>query len=171
MTRPWVRLVLVSAGLAALAAAGLFLWSSQSRSRAADQSLRLATDASRRAIVDAADLRAAQQAYVAAGQGADFWFARVSSLSKDLDDVLTVFRGHLSSNEALAAADTAAGALQDFQQVDAHAREYTRARQLSQASDVIFGDGFELTQKLTTALTQAMSAESVAHDAAAAEAQ
>jgi hypothetical protein len=95
----------------------------------------------------------------------------VSALSKDLDDVLTVFRAHLSSAEALAAADTAAGALQDFQQVDRRAREYAHARQLSQASDIVFADGFELTQKLTGALTQAITAEAVAHDAATAEAR
>ena len=171
MARLWVRLVLVFAGLAALAAAGALDWSSQTRTNTADARLRLATDASRHALIDASDLRAAQQAYVAVGQGEDFWFARVSALSKDLDDVLTVFRAHLSSAEALAAADTAAGALQDFQQVDRRAREYAHARQLSQASDIVFGDGFELTQKLTGALTQAITAEAVAHDAATAEAR
>ena len=171
MARLWVRLVLVFAGLAALAAAGALDWSSQTRTNSADARLRLATDASRHALIDASDLRAAQQAYVAVGQGEDFWFARVTALSKDLDDVLTVFRTHLSSAEALVAADTAASALQDFQQVDRRAREYAHARQLSQASDIVFGDGFELTQRLTSALTQAITAEAVAHDAATAEAR
>ncbi len=169
MTRPWARLALVLAGLAAIAAAGFVVWSPLASTRASDTSLRLASEASRRAVVDAADLRAAQQAYVAVGQGEDFWFARVAALSKDLDDVLAVFRGHLSSSEALAAAGDAAAALQDFQQVDAHAREYTHARQLAQASDVIFGDGFDLTQKLTAAVTRAITAEAVSHDADAAQ--
>jgi hypothetical protein len=35
-----------------------------------------------------AELRAAQQAYVAAGQGQDFWFARVSAIVKDLNGKL-----------------------------------------------------------------------------------
>jgi len=169
MARPWVRLVLVLAGLSALAAAGTFLWSSESRTRAADTSLRLATESGRRALADASDLRAAQQAYVAAGQGEDFWFARVSTLSTDLDDVLSILKRQLASAEALADADAAAAALQDFQQVDKRAREFTRARQITQASDVIFGDGFELTQKLTASVTQAVSAEAVARDAAAAQ--
>jgi len=171
MGRAWLRLVLVFAGVAALAVAGTFLWSSESQTRTSEASLRLAADAGRRALVDAADLRAAQQAYVVVGQSEDFWFARVDALSKDLDDVLTVFKSHLSSPEALNAADTAATALQDFRQLDKRAREYAHAGQLPQASDVIFGDGFELTQKLTTALTQAVTAESVAHDAAAAAAR
>ena len=169
MTRPWVRLVLVFAGLAALAAAGYVVWASESRVRATTEALRLAADANRRALLDASDLRAAQQSYVAVGQGEDFWVARVAALSQDLDEVLSVFRTHLSSTEALAAADTAAGVLRDFQQVDKRAREYTHARQLSQASDVIFGDGFDLTRKLTTSIADAMSAENVAYDAGAAQ--
>jgi hypothetical protein len=168
MTRLRARLALVLAGLAAIAAASFVVWSSLASTRASETSLRLATEASRRAIVDAADLRAAQQAYVAVGQGEDFWFARVGALSKDLDEVLAVFKGHLSSGEALAAAGDAAAALQDFQQVDAHARDYTHGRQLAQASDVIFGDGFDLTQKLTAAVTRAITAEAVAYDADAA---
>ena len=103
MTRPWVRLVLVCAGLAAMAAAGFVIWSSESRVRAESAAERQAADAGRRALADAAELRSAQQAYVAVGQGEDFWFARVSALSKDLDDVLAVFKRHLVSPEALAA--------------------------------------------------------------------
>src|SRR6478752_144325 len=103
MTRPWVRLALVCVGLAAIAAAGLSIWSFESRIRSSESSLRLAADAGRRALADASDLRAAQQAYVAVGQGEDFWFTRVSALTKDLDDVLAVFKTHAASPEAVAA--------------------------------------------------------------------
>src|SRR5690242_20341492 len=147
MTRPWVRLVLVFAGVAAIAAAGFVVWSSETRARAAASSFALAADTGRRALADAADLRAAQQAYVAVGLGEDFWVARVSALTDDLEGILGVFRTHVSSPEALASADTAASTLGDFRQVDKRAREYTHARQLPQASDVIFGDGFDLTKK------------------------
>jgi hypothetical protein len=165
MGRPWVRLVLMFTGLAAIAAAGFLIWSSESQTRAAGATLRLAEDAGRRAQADAAQLRSAQQGYVAVGQGEDFWFARVDALSSDLDDVLSLLRRHLASPEALASADTAAGALRDFQQIDQRARDYTRGTQLSQASDVIFGDGFEVAEKLSTAIAGALSAEKVAYDA------
>ena len=161
--------MLVFAGVAAMAAAGFVVWSSEARGRAAARSFALANDTSGRALADAADLRAAQQAYVAVGQGEDFWVARVSSLTEDLEGILGVFRTHLSSPDALASADTATSALRDFQQVDTRAREYTHARQLPQASDVIFGDGFDLTKKLTASIAAAISAENVAFDAAAAE--
>jgi hypothetical protein len=166
MTRPWLRLALVFAGLAAIAAAGLLTWSPESRVRAAEAALRQADDAGRGALADAADLRAAQQAYVAVGQGEDFWFARVAALSKDFDDVLSIFKSHLASHEAMLAADEAAAAIQSFSQIDARAREYTRARQLQQASDVIFGDGFDVSQKLSAAVTRALTAEHIAYDAA-----
>jgi hypothetical protein len=171
MTRPWVRLALVLAGLAAMAAAGLLTWSAESRARAASTALRQADEAARRALTDASDLRAAQQAYVAVGQGEDFWFARVAALSKDVDDVLTIFKGHLASQDAVLAADEAAAAIQNFTQIDTRAREYTRARQLQQASDVIFGDGFDVTQKLAAAVARALTAEHVAFDAAAGQLQ
>lgn len=169
MSRLWARCALAFAGLAAIAAAGFALWSAQTRTNASETSLRIATDAGHRALAAVSDLRAAQQAYVAVGQGEDFWFARVASLTADLDDVLTLFKRHLTSDEALAAAGDAIGALQGFQQVDKRAREYTRAHQLGQASDVIFGDGFDLSQKLTSSITRALSVEAVKHDAATAE--
>jgi hypothetical protein len=168
MARPWVRLVLVFAGLAAIAAAGLLTWTAESHARAADEALRQADDTGRRALADASELRAAQQAYVAVGQGEDFWFARVTSLGKDLDEVLAIFKGHLASPEAIAAADEAAAVIQDFHQVDARARDLTHGQQLAQAADVIFGDGFEVTQKVTAAITRAVTAEHVARDANAA---
>lgn len=166
MGRPWVRIVVVLAGLGAIAAAAVLTWSAEFHARSTDAALRQAEDAGRRALVDASELRAAQQAYVAEGQGEDFWFARVAALGKDLDEVLAIFKGHLASPEALADADEAIAALQDFHQVDARARDLSHSRQLAQASDVIFGDGFDVTQKLTAAIARALTAERVARDAA-----
>src|SRR5262245_34148801 len=135
MARPWVRLVLVFTALATIAAAGFFTWSAESRARDLDAALTQAEDAGGRALTAGFELRAAQQAYVAVGQGDDFWFARVDAIGKDLDEVLAIFKSHLASPEAVAAADEAAAVMQDFHQVDGRAREVTRARQLAQASD------------------------------------
>ena len=169
MARAWLRVVLVLAGLAAIAAAGFFTWSAESRARGLDATLAQADDEGHRALTDALELRAAQQSYVASGQGEDFWFARVDALGKDLDEVLAIFKGHLASPEAVAAVDEGAAVMQDFRQVDAHARELTHGRQLSQASDVVFGDGFDVTRKLAAAVSRALTAERVARDAAIAQ--
>ena len=169
MARPWVRLVLVLAGFAAIAAAGLLTSSAESRARGADAAFREAEEAGRRALADAMELAGAQQAYVAAGQGQDFWVARVTALARDLDEVLAVFKGHLAAAEAVASADEAAAIMQDFRQVDARARDLAHGGQLAQASDVLFGDGFEVARKLSAAITRAATAERVGHDAAVAQ--
>jgi hypothetical protein len=168
MARSWVRVVLLVTALAAIAAAGLVTWSGESQIRAADAALRQAEAAGGRALANAFELRAAQQAYVALGQGEDFWFARVTALGNDLDEVLAIFKGHLSSPEAVAAVDEAAAVMQDFRQVDVRARDFTHGRQLAQASDVIFGDGFDVTRKLTAAIARGVTSERVASDADAA---
>ena len=89
MTRLPVRLLLLVVCLAALGSAAYFTWSSEQR----HPPRRLPRATLRRVIARAAgiavaDLRAAQQSYVAVGQGEDFWFARVLAIRKDLDDKL-----------------------------------------------------------------------------------
>ena len=107
--------------------AAFLTWSSEQHLRLDDG---LARDASittaRAAGVAVADLRAAQQAYVAVGQGEDFWFARVLAIRKDLDDKLAELKSLAIAPEAVTALDDAAGALQDFVQMDLRARDYTR---------------------------------------------
>src|SRR5689334_5940783 len=117
MARAWVRVMLVFVGLAAIAAAGVFTWSAESRARRLDTALAQSEDAGRRALSDASELRSAQQAYVAEGQGEAFWFARVDALGKDFDEVLALFRGHLASPEAVAAADEALAFTQNFRRI------------------------------------------------------
>src|SRR4029078_387183 len=162
MARAWVRVVLVFAGLAAIAVAGVFTWSAESRARGVDAAVAQSEDAGSRALSDAAELRNAQQAYVAVGQGEAFWFARVDAIGKDVDDVLAIFKGHLASPEAVAAADEAAAFTQNFHRIDGRARELVHAKQIAQASDVIFGDGFDVGQKLSAAIARGITAERIA---------
>jgi len=110
-------------------------------------------------------LRAAQQAYVATGQGEDFWAARVTSTLATVKEGLTTLRGAAISTDAQAALDAAAGAIQDFAQMDARARTYVRGNQNILASDMIFSNGNELTDAAVGALEKAASAEQVARAA------
>ena len=146
MSRLPVRLTLLLACVAAVGYAAFLLWSSESHIRAADTSSREFQAASRTTSLSVAELRAAQQAYVAVGQGQDFWFARVSAIVKDLNDKLSTLKPLAATPEAMAALDDAAGALQDFEQMDKRARDYARDHQLALASDVVFTDGFDLTK-------------------------
>ena len=115
---------------------------------------------------DILELRAAQQAYVATGQGQDFWAARVTSALGGLRDGLTALRASAGSPEAQSSVDAALGSLQDFSQMDVRARDYVRTGQKVLASDMIFSNGTELTQGALTAIDKAIASEQLARDAA-----
>ena len=70
MTRLSVRLTLLLACVAAIGYAAFLTWSTERQVRLADDSSRQFTTTARAASVGVAELRAAQQAYVAVGQGA-----------------------------------------------------------------------------------------------------
>ena len=159
MTRLSVRLALVIVCLAASFSAAFLVWTSEQQLRTAQEASRAFTAAALAARVAASDLRGAQQGYVAAGQGPDFWFARVTAIANDLRNDLASLKSLASSPEAAIAIDEATGALQDFEQMDHRARDFTRARQLMSASDLIFADGFDVTKKTADAVDRAITAE------------
>ena len=165
MSRLPVRVTLLFACVAAIGYSAFLLWSSETHIRLTDTTTRQFAAGSRAASLDVAELRAAQQAYVAVGQGQDFWFARVSALVKDLGGKVAGLKPSAATPEAVTALDDAMGALQDFEQMDRRARDYARGHQLTLASDLVFTDGFDLTKKAGGALERALTAELVARDA------
>lgn len=169
MTRLPVRFLLLAVCLAAAGSAAYLTWSFEQRIRLDDSRARRFDTLARAAGVAVADLRAAQESYVAVGQGEDFWFARVLAIRKDLDDKLIELKSLATAPEAVTALDDAAGALQDFVQMDLRARDHVRNHQLALASDMVFGDGFDLTKKTGEAVERGAVAESVARDAAVAD--
>jgi len=171
MTRLSIRLLLFVICLAAVGGAAYLLWSS-SRIAANDRTVaRDFVGNAHLATVAIADLRAAQQSYVAVGQGEDFWFARVTAIRKEIDDRIAALRAGARTQETVTDLEAAATALQEFMQMDLRARDLTRGHQLSHASDMIFADGLELTKKAADAVGRALAAETVAGDARAASEQ
>jgi hypothetical protein len=114
------------------------------------------------------ELRAAQQAYVAAGQGEPFWIQKAGTLSVALRDAITTLRSAATSAEAQSAVDNAASALEDFEQMDRRARDYTRNGQKLLASDLIFADGLEITGAIEGSIERARTSETQAREARAA---
>ncbi len=169
MTKLPVRLTLLLACVSAVGYAAFLIWSSGQRVRVADNSARQFHSAARSISVGIAELRAAEQAYVAVGQGEEFWFARVSAILTDLHDQLSAMKSQAAAADAAVAVDDASSALQDFEQMDKRARDYTRNRQLTLASDLLFTDGFDLTRKAGAAVERAVTSELVHHDRAAAD--
>ena len=110
-----------------------------------------------RADVALAELAAAERAYVAPGQGLEFWAAKV-------DDALITARAALGELQAPAAASR----LDDFASMDQRAREYIARGQRALAADLIFADGYEI---LAAARTEAAAAASAAGSTVAASAK
>lgn len=168
MSRMPLRVSLVIVCLAAIATAAGFHWTSSQHSRSDAAALRQFEQHARAASVAIADLRAAQQSYVAAGQGEDFWFAKVTAIRKEIDDRIASMRSVAGAREAVTELEAASAALEDFSQMDIRARDYTRSRQVTLASDMVFADGFELTKKAGDALDRALTAELISRDSGAA---
>lgn len=105
------------------------------------------------------ELRASQQAYVAAGQGEGYWISRVNGQLASLRADLAALSGRVRSAEARSRLTAVSGKLEDFEQLDRRTREYARGGQRLLASDVIFTDGLETTRAAQEELAAARAAE------------
>ena len=121
----------------------------------------------RAAVHGVLDLRSAQQAYVATGQGAQTWAARVSRTFDSVRQNLTALRSSASTPQSQAQYRRGVRGDPGLAQMDTRAREYVRTNQNMLASDMIFSNGGELTDAAVGALDKAMAAETAARSAAA----
>jgi CHASE3 domain sensor protein len=161
------RLALLVLFLVALGVTAFLFRQTEAARRTEVAAAQAFTEKARTAGRDVLELRAAQQAYVATGQGDDFWTARVTAALSRLRDGLGGLRASALSPDAQTSIDAASGSLQDFVQMDARARDYVRTDQKLLASDMIFSNGRELTDAATGAIDKAVTAEVAARMAAA----
>ncbi|HET7220657.1 MAG TPA: hypothetical protein VFJ02_21535, partial [Vicinamibacterales bacterium] len=153
------RLVLLFLFVGALTTTAYLFWKSEAlaSSQAAAAS---AFDASARAAQRALlDVRSDQRGYVSAGQGGDFWAAKVAQNLDAVRRSLAALRASSLSPQAQSLIDEVVGLLDDFGKADKRAVEYTRRDQRLLASDVIFEDGFDLTEGALVSLEHARAAE------------
>jgi CHASE3 domain sensor protein len=165
-----VRLTLLGLFIVASGVAAFTVWTSESRARHDAHDARGFESAALAVERRVLDLRSAQQAYVAAGQGEEFWISKVAAAIADVRSSLDALRAQAASPTSQSVIDNAAGALQDFEQMDRRARGYMRNGQKLLASDLIFADGLEITGAMVASLEQARAAEVQARDAARAAA-
>ena len=111
------------------------------------------------------DFRAAQTGYLATGQGPDFWMRRATDLSGQMGSGLDELRGETTSADARASYDAASAALSDLESIDKRARDSIQGDQRFVASDLIFVDGLEASQRFVTALAAAKTSEAKTADA------
>ena len=146
--------------LTALAAAAFFITSTE-RQLAALRAGGRAFDLHAREVTAAlADLRAAQQAYVAAGQGVAFWIPKVAETADAVGTSIAALRAAAIGTASQSALDEAVATLARFAEVDRRARDYLNSDQLLMAGDVIFSEG---DQTAAAAARQVESARLAEH--------
>lgn len=166
-----VRLALVALFVLAGGVSAYWFWTGESRARHDARAARTFESAAFAVEHGVLDLRAAQQAYVAAGQGDEFWISKAAAATLAVRSALDDARLHATSPLAQSGIDSASSALQDFEQVDRRARDYTRGGQKLLASDLIFADGLEITGALIASVDHARTAEVQARELAIAAAR
>ena len=159
-----VRIMLLAVFILASGMAAYFVWTSESHLRKSVDDVRAFDQSARDAEHSVLEMRSAQQAYVAAGQGAQIWITKAAAASANVKARLEYLRAHATVPGAQSALDNATSALQDFDQIDRRARDYVRNGQALLASDVIFADGVESTTAIAASISDARAAETVVRD-------
>lgn len=163
-----LRLTLLGCFLAAAGAAAYFTWTSKITARRAAPAAAGFDQSAVSAERDLMALRAAQEGYVAAGQGDEFWASQVDAIAARLRETVAALRRDATSGQGQSALDNATSALQDFEQLDRRARGHARTGQKLLASDLIFTDGLELAAAASASVEEARLAERQERAAAAA---
>jgi hypothetical protein len=135
------RLTLSAAAWIALGFAGYFVFDTETQISRRRDLVRAFDHDARETATAIADLRAAQQAYVAAGQGVDFWMPEAAGLQAQVTGSIDSLRASAESSEARASLMEAASTINEFANVDKQARDYIRFGQPLMAGDVVFTEG------------------------------
>jgi hypothetical protein len=114
------------------------------------------------------DLRAAQQAYVAAGQGVAFWMPKVASETDAVRTGIASLRESADSSAASAELMEAEAAVAEFITIDKRARDYIKLGDQLMAGDVVFTEGAETAVTAARHVESARIAEQQAYDRTAA---
>ena len=137
------RLTFVAVALIAVASAAFFLIQSEQQIYQRRTRLRAFDLKAREAAGVLADVRAAQQAYVAAGQGVTFWMPKVASLIDEAARSVDNLRASADSAPARESLLQAGAIITEFGNVDRRARDYLTSGQQLMAGDVVFTEGGE----------------------------
>ena len=142
-----------------VAAAAYVVWKKESEGAAAAAAARAFAErahATSRALLE---IKSAHAGYVAAGQGEDYWIAKVDALIGSTRESLGTLRSAAQSGNARGELGVAGEALDDFEQMDRRARDYSRNGQRLLASDLVFSDGIEKMDAAVAAVERARLAE------------
>jgi len=113
-----------------------------------------------------ADVAASQRAYVAPGQGLDFWAERVDASLASARAALADLVAQ-SGVDGAPAVESALSRVHDFAVMDRSVRDYVRDNRHALGADLIFADGYEI---MAAARADVAAAASLGHRAIAAAA-
>ena len=155
-----------AATLVAVGAAAFFLFQTEQQIARLKSTLRAFDVRAREATTALADLRVAQQAYVAEGQGVDFWMPKVASLHQSITGTLAALRQSPVSGGASTALDEAVATVAEFGNIDRRTRDYITSDEKLMAADVIFTESGEAVANAARQIETARLAEHQAADLA-----
>ncbi len=156
MTRPAVRIVLVLLLIAGVAAAGWQLYTLEVQRL--DRASRLESlGATREQILHAIDdARLAQQAYLAEGQGIDFWEAKFAEALAALTQGLAALRTQAGEQTgAVEALDAADRALKVYEGITRRIRDFVENGTTLMAADAVYEDGLKTSGVIRTSVEEA----------------
>ena len=156
------RLTLLILFIVSLAATAYLFWNGESLTSSRIAELSAFEDHARAASKALLETRAAQQAYVAAGQAGEYWPGKVTAGIGAARGSLSALRGSATSPQAVKELEAALDTLDDFTQLDRRARGMSGNAQQLLASDLIFGDGAAMMSAIDARLEQARSTEHAA---------
>lgn len=145
--------------LAAIGAAAFLFWRGQAHITSESEHLNAADASARTAARTLLEARASQQAYVAAGQGLDYWAGKTAQFFDAARTEIATLHASASSAQVLSTLETANSIIEDLGRIDKRAVEQVRAGQRLLASDLLFTDGLEVSDAALASLEQARVAE------------
>jgi hypothetical protein len=154
-----IRVLLVVIGVAVLGAAGYFLKDLDTRIRIEHASADSLRDQAKALTGTIADVRAGQVAYVARGQGEEFWMTHVASLLPALRAQAAGFSASLTSQPAHEEFQSASASIENFLTLDSRVKEFVTSGNSLLAADLIFSDGLESTSKASAQVALALNEE------------
>jgi hypothetical protein len=117
------------------------------------------------AQVALANLRGAQAAYFAVGQGQDFWLTHASDLAADIERALSDLQSETASPAAALRYDAAMSALGSLNSLDQTARDHLAQGEPRLAADVVFSEATASAERLAAELSAAGIEELTAREA------
>ena len=121
-----LRFVLHALFVGVVAAAAYVVWRKNSEGTAAAHAARAFDQRANAVSRSLLEIKGAQSGYVAAGQGEDYWVAKVDSLMASVRDGLAALERMTRQSQSVTEIAAAAAAFEDFEQMDRRARSRGR---------------------------------------------